>query len=387
MQFLKTQNTDKRAKYLPHIYRKDQPSNIIKSFVKIEKTSTTKYKAPRMIQARNPYYTMSLGRYTIPLEHKIYNADKTRKNIFYKGYNLYEGATMIIKQWQKFKNPYAFCLDHTSFDAHVTEEALRLVHKFILLHNDDPELKQLLQGQITNRSYTLFNQKFVWKATVASGDITTSFYDSLINYYILKSVLHKLGIRKFRIIVNGDDSIIIIDKKDLHKIGNRKDFLSMFRSFNMETKIDIETDDISKIEFCRMNLRQDNDKHPMMTMTAERQEKIYGMRYKLHNIDHNTYQRDIAYANMNIYKHTQRRETFENLFMHYDRLTDTPIMHTFRTIEPLIYNLLLTTKRNNEPTPIELPVVDSVKIRINQLTTQPPTYVDHIAKRVMSYAY
>lgn len=384
-QFIQQQPSNKRQKYIECSKRFTKPTNIIKSFIKIEKTSSVKYKSPRLIQARNPYYTMELGRYTLPLEHKIYNSDKNnKKNNFYKGLNLYEGAEFIINKWKKFKNPWAMCLDHSSFDAHITVEAKKLFHKFVKNHfKDNKYLSELLAGQIHNRSYTQFGQKFSWKGTVASGDITTSFEDSILNQYILTHWLkeHKV---KGEIIVNGDDSIVIIDRKDRHKLGNQRHIIKNFRKYNMETKIDMETDQLDKIEFCRMTIGRDNDQIPMMYMNKERQEDVYGMRYKLHNIDHNTYQRDIAYTNMSIYKHTVRRETFQKLFEHYDRLTDKPFMTTFRTIEPLLYNMLLTSNRTTSNTWPELKIkpIENVNININIQKEYPRFFVDHINKTI-----
>lgn len=384
-QFIQQQPTNKRQKYISCLGKTQEPTNIIKSFVKIEKTSSTKYKAPRLIQARNPYYTMELGRYTLPLEHKIYQSDKNnKKNNFYKGVNLYEGAQFIIHKWKKFKNPLALCLDHSSFDAHVTTEALKLFHKFIKNHyKDTKQLSKLLGGQIHNRAYTQFGQKFNWTATVASGDITTSFCDSIINQYILTHWLREHKV-KGEIIVNGDDSIVVIDKKDRYKLGSPKNIIKNFRRYNMETKIDMETEELDKIEFCRMTIGRDNDGIPMMYMNKDRQEDVYGMRYKLHNIDHNTYQRDIAYTNMNIYRHTNRRDTFRKLFEHYDKLTDTPFMTTFRTIEPLLYNMLLTSKRESTETYPDLVIktIEDVNIGTHKTQNYPIFKIDHITKTI-----
>lgn len=378
-EFIQEQPSDKRKKYYPHMHRTDTPSNIIKSFIKIEKIKTDKYTAPRMIQARNPYFTMSLGRYTKPMEHAIYCKDKkTRRFNFAKGMNMYEMAVAIIEKSKRINKPVYICVDHKSFDAHVTPEALRLFHRFTQKLNKDKMLAELQKLQIKNRTYTQFGQKFQFKGTVCSGDITTSFSDCIINYYILNHYMKRMKIRNYEIIVNGDDSVIILDQREIYKFKN---FQKTMREYNMETKIDQVTHDINEVEFCRMKIRADNDGFPMMVIDPQRQQNVYGMTYKTGTVDYNSYQRDIAYANMSIYRHTARRETFLRLFEHYDQIATQPIMTALKQTDRILMDMMRQDRVTIEHQYRLLPV-ENVYIKKHTLREQQVYEVDHIYQTI-----
>lgn len=380
--FIEEQPSDKRKKYYPHMHRKDTPSNIIKTFIKIEKIKTNKYTAPRMIQARNPYFTMSLGRYTKPMEHAIYCKDKkTKRYNFAKGMNMYELASALITKSKRINKPVYICVDHKSFDAHVTPEALRLFHRFTQKLNKDKELIELQKLQINNRTYTQFGQKYQFKGTVCSGDITTSFSDCIINHYILNHYMKRMKIRNYETIVNGDDSVIILDQRELHKF---KDFQNTMKEYNMETKIDQVTHDINEVEFCRMRIRSDNDGYPMMTIDPTRQQNVYGMTYKTGTIDYNSYQRDIAYANMTIYRHTGRMNTFKELFEHYDAIATQPIMTALKQTDRLLMDMMRQDRVTIEHQYALLPV-ENVYITRHTPREQQVYEVDHIYQTIHEY--
>nr|AZS32321.1 hypothetical protein 2 [Crane fly tombus-like virus 3] len=84
--------------------------------------STSKYKAPRLIQGRHPTFNLAYGRYIKPLEKSLKidrhfgkgNYDDIGKKVHYFG--------------KKYK--YYTEGDHTTFDSHVTREMLQLCHRF-----------------------------------------------------------------------------------------------------------------------------------------------------------------------------------------------------------------------------------------------------------------
>jgi hypothetical protein len=81
-----------------------------------------------------------------------------------------------------------------------------------------------------------------------SGEFTTSEGNSLINYCMLSVWLDEMGVTDYRIHVNGDDSVVIMEFKDLNKVKYTLDF---FKNFNMETTLDIIAYDFRQISYCQ----------------------------------------------------------------------------------------------------------------------------------------
>jgi hypothetical protein len=274
---------------------------------------------------------MELGRYTKHLEHSLYHKDQqTKQYIFAKGADLYETARRIISASQTFRRPKFYCLDHTTFDAHVTQDALRMAHRFIKLHYPhDRKLNRLLNQQLKTTSHTRFGQRYKYRGTVNSGDVTTSIVNSLINYHILKSAFKLQTTQKTRVIVNGDDSIVITE--DNVPI-NIKQLIADMRTFNMETKVDKITTDIHEVEFCRTQIRIDNDGIPMAVLDPNRILQTIGMTYKIHERNHAEYIAQVKHCYHTTYQYTNYATYFKQ---------DTTPQH-LRLVQhdlPLLYNI------------------------------------------------
>lgn len=172
-------------------------------FTKLEKMGANKYKAPRLIQARDASFNIEYGRYIKPLERQLKD-----HVVFGKG-NYDQVARRVAKLSSQYKY-YTEC-DHTTFDAHVTVDMLRLLHRYYATcYNDDRELALLSRRTITNYCTTRNGEHYVVHGTRMSGDVDTSFGNSLINYHVLRAGLREQKIRG-EVLVNGDDSIIFSD--------------------------------------------------------------------------------------------------------------------------------------------------------------------------------
>ncbi|CAG4973930.1 unnamed protein product [Colias eurytheme] len=95
-------------------------------FTKIEKCTTSKYKAPRMIQGRDIRFNVEYGRYIKPLEIRLTKKSAYRHNFGKGDYD--EIAARIAKLDKKYL--YKTEADHKTFDAYVTPEHLKLTHTF-----------------------------------------------------------------------------------------------------------------------------------------------------------------------------------------------------------------------------------------------------------------
>lgn len=365
-EFIASQPAEKRDKYIKCIDKRKPPKNYIDCFVKREKTSTSILKPPRLIQARNAYYTMELGRYTKPIEDAIYAKDRLTKRYFYKHMHPHTMANVLCDKASSFSKPLFLCLDHTAFDAHVTTDALRMCHRTLKLHNKEPEFSRLLNQQLNNPS-TYFHRKtntkrhFRFTGTVCSGDITTSLYGCLINYHILKSFIKHHNIRKWDLMINGDDSVVIIEAAEEFKLP--LDIKSFFTKFNMITKVDVRTTDISGVEFCQFMIRKDHEGYPVAVHKPQRIINRFGMTYKISNIHYPSYLRDLAYGYMVFYLRTNYFTTFEELFHHYQPLATKELFSSLKIADPMLHTQLNVYPPLSYPTKLSLINSSTINIK------------------------
>jgi len=145
----------------------------IKMFLKDDKYTTDKpHKAPRCIQYRSKRYCLALSRHLKPIEHMCYEMlDGYGTRIIAKGRNSYQRAQDLLDKSLAFSNPTYLLLDHSNFDAHCSIPLLTVEHEFYNRCSGDPELKQLLRWQMTNRGYTKNNTNYYTPGTRMSGDM------------------------------------------------------------------------------------------------------------------------------------------------------------------------------------------------------------------------
>lgn len=90
-EYVQTMRPQKRKKYERALHHK--PSSFVTSFVKMEKMSTEKYKAPRLIQGRTPAFNIHYGSYIKKLEHALYHRDWKSRQRYAKMVDLYGMAS------------------------------------------------------------------------------------------------------------------------------------------------------------------------------------------------------------------------------------------------------------------------------------------------------
>lgn len=239
-----------------------------------------------MIQARDIKFNIEYGRYIKPIE------DRCGKRLqFAKGTN-HDIAVRIRKLSNKFKY-YTEC-DHSTFDAHVTVEMLKLTHIFYQsCYHHDHNLKKLSRKTLNNNCRTRDGIKYRVTGTRMSGDVDTSLGNSLINYAILKEVVQTIS-GKCEVIVNGDDSVIFTNRPI-----NIKDLCDELLKYNMESVVKPSVNNIHKIEFCRHKYIINNSGMPTMMIDPDRINEIYGMTYKQQS-DYVEYLRQVCVCNIAI---------------------------------------------------------------------------------------
>lgn len=227
----------------------------IKFFIKSEKlvNKPNKELVPRGISPRSPRYNAHLGPYIKKVEKVIYkDINKLFGQItICKGLNSRQRGRALRANWDMFDKPVAIGIDASRFDQHVSEQALKWEHSvYCTYFRHHPELEALLRRQLDNRFVCyLQNHKieFRRKGMRCSGDMNTS----LGNCLLMSSMVHSYcrgRFTKFQLVNDGDDCVLFIESKELHKVATLHEFMTDF-GFNI--KIEEPQTIFEKVEFCQ----------------------------------------------------------------------------------------------------------------------------------------
>jgi hypothetical protein len=240
----------------------------VSTFVKAEKCNfSTKFDpAPRVIQPRHPRFNVELGRYLLPLEHKVYDAiDRMFKSpVIMSKYNAFEQARVLKEKWDKFKRPVCIGFDASRFDQHVSPEALRFEHDFYRqIFGQDKFLMMLLGWQIHNRGFARSSDGHFTYSRVGSrmsGDMNTSLGNKFLMCLMAKSYVdkHHFGIE---FVNNGDDCLLILERSDARKLV---DVPTYFRDFGFKIVTEDPVYEFEHIEFCQCRPVQSNGLYRMV---------------------------------------------------------------------------------------------------------------------------
>lgn len=223
----------------------------VKMFVKPDRypEETIEEKMPRAIQYRHPRYNLALATYLKPFEHEFYNhpgLGPSESRVITKGLNPTEIADLFIVKSAQFKRPLYLACDHSKFDSTIRVEHLKTEHG--IYRRSFPKngrLHSLLRRQIHNTGFTRSNIKYEIKGTRMSGDYNTGLGNSLINRIVLESYLKHI---KHEIMLDGDDSVVIIEQEDYQFLDP-----DHFGKMGFETQVDI-TSDITQVVYCQRRL-------------------------------------------------------------------------------------------------------------------------------------
>lgn len=220
----------------------------VKMFVKPDKypRGSIDAKAPRAIQYRTPMYNLALATYLAPFEHSYYQyKDSYGLRVVAKSLNNLERADNIVQASKMFDNPCFVLCDHSKFDSHVNVDHLKFLHSIYNSHFKSEQLRKLLRLQLMNTGYSKGGIKYRVKGTRMSGDYDTALGNTLLNHYILDFVFRHV---KHHILLDGDDSVIVLEKSDLDSINWHE-----FSILGMTTTYEVVFE-LTEVEFCRSRL-------------------------------------------------------------------------------------------------------------------------------------
>lgn len=234
----------------------------ISGFTKCEKTNFTLKPdpVPRLVSPRDPRYNVELGVFLKPIEHKVYHAlDRLFRDsgcvadTVAKGHNFQRRAKVLHQKWRRFKRPVAFLFDAERFDQHISELALQSEHQVYLhMYADDPMLKQLLEWQLRTVFRGVCKDGCVTFTKVGgrcSGDMNTALGNVIIMCIMMHNYLKTIGVEKFELYDDGDDSVLIVESEDADLV--RTTYRNHFIALGFSMVLGRECRVLEEVEFCQ----------------------------------------------------------------------------------------------------------------------------------------
>lgn len=227
----------------------------IKAFIKQDKYSYDAIfeKIARLIQARSPEYNLAIGCYLHPYEKEFYakpGMGPSGTRSVTKGLNSNQIADLFIEKTTWFEDPVFVEVDAEKFDSTVRVEHLRAIHAMYLRTFKSRTLRDLLHQQLSNVCYTRGGLKYTVKGTRMSGDFDTGLGNTALSEINLTSFLYGL---KHELMIDGDDSVIIIERRDLDKLR-----FEHFELMGFSVKYLIK-DDICEVDYCKSRIVLSNN--------------------------------------------------------------------------------------------------------------------------------
>lgn len=220
----------------------------------------------RCIQPRSPRYCLALGVFLKSIEKLCYdNIDKIFNDLKHtpktktvcKGVNVKQLASILHLKFSAFIDPWIIGLDASRFDQCISQGVLDFEHLLYLAYYtgcDADELRYLLNMQLKNKGFARTSDgsfKYVVLGCRMSGDINTSLGNCLIMCALIYCFCKSMGIKKFSVIDNGDDCLLIVEKYDQHLVT--KEIISeWFAECGFVMKVEEPVTEFNRIDFCQM---------------------------------------------------------------------------------------------------------------------------------------
>lgn len=206
-------------------------------------------KEDRGIQFRSVCYNVALARYLHGVEERLIGTHYLGHHPVVKGLTPQQRCQRLFTFASEFEDPVFLCADHSRFDAHVNVELLKqehLVYKRCCPQTN--ELNSLLRWQLKNLGKSKGGIRYKMRGKRMSGDINTGLGNTVLNVCMLAAWLEFNCCSKYRLMVDGDDSVIILDRLEFEtfEVAIEEFMLKL----GMETEMDV-VHDIWKVDFCQ----------------------------------------------------------------------------------------------------------------------------------------
>nr|QJI53489.1 MAG: RNA-dependent RNA polymerase [Riboviria sp.] len=207
-------------------------------------------KDPRAIQYRSPEFNVALSAYIKPFEDSIYPSVNygvvSGTRVIVKGMNNRQRAELLLHKIDSFRRPKFVLLDHSRFDSTINMEHLKTTHSKYQRAFQSRSLAGLLRKQLHNKGWTKHGIKYRTTATRMSGDPDTACGNSVVNADCLFGAITRSGITKYDFILDGDDSVVILEEED--NIDH-----TIFGRLGFKTKMEV-VHYLEDVEFCQSKI-------------------------------------------------------------------------------------------------------------------------------------
>lgn len=230
----------------------------LSTFVKAEKLNITAKPdpAPRVIQPRDPRYNVEVGRYLRGAEELVFtgiNRCFGGRTVF-KGMNADQAGIAMAELWHSFRDPVGIGMDASRFDQHISQDALNFEHSIWLQlfpQSERKELKRLLSWQLVNKGLARCPDgkvKYTVNGCRMSGDMNTSSGNCIIMCATVHYLCTSNNICKFRLANNGDDCMLVVERKDMAIMDK---IIPFYTNFGFTMKVEPPVFELEHIEFCQ----------------------------------------------------------------------------------------------------------------------------------------
>jgi len=220
---------------------------------------------PRIINFRDWVWFVFASQWLLPFEHWLLRTTYQDFGLppggpggqwIGKGKSLVERAAMLRAAWERYDDPYAFCIDGSKWDRQVSAWQLFMEAVFVFMCFWDSECLWMLLVQAC--SYGMYRNKgwiilYWFTGRRCSGDINTGGGNCLLFILILLIAFFDfVGGRwlvRFDPNVDGDDCVVINERSDFKFVSER--IMHVFHQAGHNVTIEAVTDDFRKITWCQ----------------------------------------------------------------------------------------------------------------------------------------
>lgn len=221
----------------------------IQMFVKPDKMeyNQVRTKPPRAIQYRTAEYNLCVARWMKPIEEWFYEQvwGYTQTRFVAKGLNMQQRGKLLREKYLAYSDPVILCADHSRYDSTITREHLIEEFRFYLRLVKDSNLKYYLKYQFRNTGFSRHGIQYNVKGTRMSGDYNTALGGTIVNFIALTGWMAASSIDKYDLIVDGDDSVLFIERHNYDQLSR-----DWFSRIGFKTKIEVPRE-FRHIDFCK----------------------------------------------------------------------------------------------------------------------------------------
>jgi hypothetical protein len=226
------------------------PQSKMYCFLKKELLSPKLESDPRIISNRDSKYQVLVSPWVYSYQKALARTWNAENEVcFSSGMSadqLGDWYTACQEEFGQYQNPKIVENDFSRFDSTIQADLLSFEFSIYEQAGCPPEVLELLKKQLFTAGFSPHGHSYSVKGTRKSGDCNTSVGNSLLNGLIALYMARKAGVKKIKLIVVGDDSLIFLDHPDPASIYNT----TSYAEFGLKSKTKIHDLNSNEPEYC-----------------------------------------------------------------------------------------------------------------------------------------